>query len=52
MKLPNPPITHAPPRVPCTECHVSHGGCTARWMAWQEVCCETCNHQLVRERNN
>lgn len=38
-------LTYAPPRFPCTRCHVSHGGCTARWIAWGEPCCATCNHR-------
>jgi hypothetical protein len=37
------------PLYPCAGCHVSHGGCTARWIAWGEACCATCDH-VVAER--
>lgn len=32
------------PFARCSDCRVSHGGCTIRWIAAGEVCCDTCHH--------
>lgn len=48
MNFPPLALTHAPPRFPCTSCHVSHGGCCARWIASAQPCCDICDHQPGR----
>ena len=50
VRLQDSPITHAPPRVPCTGCKIAHGGCMKLWIHQGVVCCDICNHQREEEQ--